>query len=149
MANGAILGLTRQLALELAPGVSAYPFIRYVHSIAKKGGANRTLTSLLPDLGIPIDNDALAGLAGFTSNKVRAFNLEVPTTFTLSDQLFFTVTPNLFHNFAGGGSTTFASKFQLTYAPSPKVSLGIESNIPIAGQNGFDFTVKPSATIFF
>ncbi|MES0404367.1 MAG: hypothetical protein ABUJ93_12890, partial [Hyphomicrobium sp.] len=68
---------------------------------------------------------------------------------TLMDSLYFTATPNLFHNFAEGGSTTFTSKFQFTYQPSESLALAIEANVPISGDSGFDYTVKPTAQIYF
>lgn len=136
------------LALDVAPGVSAYPFFRYVHSIPKEGEAG-VLTSLLPEFDIPVQDPTADGLLKFKSGKVRGFNLEVPIAIVLRESLFFTVTPNFFHNFAEGGSSTFSSKFDLTYQPVDNVALRIETNVPLSGKNGFDYTVKPSATFFF
>ena len=98
---------------------------------------------------IPVDDPTAAGLMKFSSGKVRGFNLEVPIAIVLADALFLTVTPNLFHNFAGGGSTTTSSKFQLTYQPQENIALSVEANVPFTGENGFDYTIKPSIQIYF
>ena len=136
------------LALQFTPTIAAYPFFRYVHSIPA-GGPAGVLTSALPELDIPVDDPSLPGLLGFSTPQVRALNIEVPISFTLSDELFFTATPNYFHNFAEGGSATFSSKFQLTWAPIPTAAFGIEANVPFAGNNAFDYAIKPTVTFYF
>jgi len=136
------------LALNLSERVSAYPFFRYVHSIPKSGSAG-VFTPVLPGIDIPILDPDADGLLKFNSGKVRGFNLEVPIAVGLTDSLFFTATPNLFHNFAEGGATTFSSKFQFTYQPSESVALSIETTVPISGDSGIDYSVKPSAQIYF
>jgi hypothetical protein len=136
------------LALNLSERVSAYPFFRYVHSIPKSGSAG-VFAPLLPGIDLPILDPDADGLLKFNSGKVRGFNLEVPIAVGLTDSLFFTATPNLFHNFAEGGATTFSSKFQFTYQPSESVALGIETTVPISGDSGIDYSVKPTAQIYF
>jgi hypothetical protein len=136
------------LALNLSERVSAYPFFRYVHSIPKSGN-DGVFAPSLPDFDIPISDPNANDSMKFNSGKVRGFNLEVPIAATLTDSLFFTATPNLFHNFAGGGATTFSSKFQLTYQPVESVAMGFEVNVPIAGDSSFEYTLKPTVQIYF
>jgi hypothetical protein len=136
------------LALGLSETVSAYPTFRYVHSI-HKGENEGVFTGLLPDYNIPVFDSSDDGLMKFNSGKVRGLNFEMPISAALSDSLFFTATPNLFHNLANGGSTTFSSKFQLTYQPLENVSVAIETNVPFTGDNGFDSNLKLTATIFY
>lgn len=137
------------LALQLTPGISAYPFFRYVHGISTGSGPDGFLTSALPELGVPVEDPSRVSWLGLKSAEVRGLNIEVPITFTLTDELFFTATPNFFHNFPDGGSTTFSSKFSITYAPSADMNMGLEVFVPIAGEQGVDFSVKPSVTFVF
>ena len=107
------------LAFDLSESISAYTFFRYVQGFA---------TNSQPD--------------------INGINIEVPISFAFSEVTFLTLTPNFFHDFGESDTSFLTGKVGLTQMLSDSVGATIEVNLPIAGESGIDYSIKPSIFIY-
>ena len=106
------------LAFDFSESISAYTFFRYVQGFA---------TGSDPD--------------------IFGINIEIPVSFALSEVTFLTLTPNFFHDFGSSDTTFLTGKLGVTQMLSDSVGATLEVNLPIAGESGIDYSIKPS--LFF
>ena len=114
-----ILAPNAVLAFDFSESISAYTFFRYVQGFA---------TGSDPD--------------------IFGINIEIPVSFALSEVTFLTLTPNFFHDFGSSDTTFFTGKVGVTQMLSDSVGATLEVNLPIAGESGIDYSIKPSLFIY-
>ena len=113
-----ILAPNAVLAFDLSESISTYTFFRYVQGFA---------TGSDPD--------------------IFGINIEIPVSFALSEVTFLTLTPNFFHDFGRSDTTFLTGKLGVTQMLSDSIGATLEVNLPIAGESGIDYSIKPS--LFF
>ena len=113
-----ILAPNAVLAFDFSESISAYTFFRYVQGFA---------TGSDPD--------------------IFGINIEIPVSFALSEVTFLTLTPNFFHDFGSSDTTFLTGKVGVTQMLSDSVGATLEVNLPITGESGIDYSIKPS--LFF
>ncbi len=106
------------LAFDFSESISAYTFFRYVQGFA---------TGSEPD--------------------IFGINIEIPVSFALSEVTFLTLTLNFFHDFGRSDTTFLTGKLGVTQMLSDSIGATLEVNLPIAGESGIDYSIKPS--LFF
>ena len=114
-----ILAPNAVLAFDLSESISTYTFFRYVQGFA---------TGSDPD--------------------IFGINIEIPVSFALSEVTFLSLTPNFFHDFGSSDTTFFTGKVGVTQMLSDSVGATLEVNVPIAGESGIDYSIKPSLFIY-
>ena len=114
-----ILAPNAVLAFDFSESISTYTFFRYVQGFA---------TGSEPD--------------------IFGVNIEIPVSFALSEVTFLTLTPNFFHDFGESDTSFLTGKVGLTQMLSDSVGTTIEVNLPLAGESGIDYSIKPSLFIY-
>ena len=107
------------LAFDLSERISLYTFFRYVQGFS---------TGSQPD--------------------IYGVNIEIPISYGFSEVTFLTVTPNFFHDFGQSDTTFLTTKVGLTQMFSDSVGGILETNLPIAGQSGIDYSIKASIFLY-